>query len=159
MTKIPNARIRHQSLLATTQELIEQWQVRPVVQHIRDQNQIETIGLGEKIRRVNELYVIELGIRPTGGNRQRIQVASHHFQRPGLHRGDPGHAGACAEIQHALALDPLREVGEVTRHRQATGPAEAPVRRFVQNPPGFFRAERAIHVVAIDQPQLQVGPR
>ncbi|MNG03944.1 hypothetical protein D3C84_870460 [compost metagenome] len=49
--------------------------------------------------------------------------------------------------------------GEVTGHGQPAGPAETPIGRLVQDAPGFFRAEGAVHVVAIDQPQLQVGLR
>ncbi|MNP09115.1 hypothetical protein D3C76_1012070 [compost metagenome] len=158
MTEIPHSGIRHQCLSAAAEELVEQRQVGPVVQHIRHQDQIEAIGLGEKVRRVIELYVIELGIGPTRGNRQRVKVAGQYFERPGLRRRNPRHPGAGTEIQHPLAFDPMGVFGQIAGHGQAAGPAETPVRRLMQDAPGLFRAEGAVHVVAVDQPQLQVGP-
>lgn len=90
-------------------------------------------------------------------NGQWVEVAGHHLQRPSLDRCDARHAGTGPKVQHPLAFDPLRLLGEVAGHRQAAGPAETPIGRLVENAPGFFRAEGAVHVVAVDQPQLQVS--
>src|SRR5690606_21056803 len=56
-----------------------------------------------------------------------------------------------------LAVNPLGIFSQPARQYQAAGPAEAPVGRLFQNPPGFLRAEGSIHVVRIDQPEAQVG--
>lgn len=157
MLEIPYPRVGHQRLAATAEELIEQWQVGPVVEHIGDQDQVEAISLGEEVRRITQLHAIECGIGLARGNRQRVEVAGHHFQRPGLDRRDARHAGTGTKIQYALALDPLRLFGQVAGHRQAAGPTEAPIGRLVENAAGFFRAEGTVHVVAVDQPQLQVS--
>ncbi len=47
--EVPNPGIGDQRFAAPGEELVQQRQVRPVVQHIGDQDQVEPIGLGEEV--------------------------------------------------------------------------------------------------------------
>ncbi|MNJ32863.1 hypothetical protein D3C77_275390 [compost metagenome] len=155
MTEVAYTRVGHQGLLAAAEELIEQWQVGPVVEHVGHQDQVETVGFLEEVLGIAQLHAIERGIRLAGLQGQWIKVASHDLKGACAGGCDPGDSGAGAKIQHTLAFYPVPVLVQVTGHGQAAGPAEAPVRWLVEDAPGFFRAEFAVHVLGIDQPQLE----
>jgi len=117
------------------------------------------IRFGEEILRITQRHAIEFGVGAAGGQRHWVEVAGYHFRCAGLGGGDGGHAGARAEIQHALAAHPLRALGEPARQYQAAGPAEAPVGRLFENAPGFLGVEGALHITGVDQPQCDIGTR
>src|SRR3990167_9232765 len=60
--KVAHSGVRHQSLTATAEELVEQRQVGAVVEHVGDDNQVEAVGLGEEVCGVTQLHIIERGI-------------------------------------------------------------------------------------------------
>ncbi len=157
MLEVAHAGIGHQGLLPAGGELIQQWQVFTVVQHVSHQDQIEPVGFGKKVAGITQLHIIELRIGPAGRQRQRVKVAGHHFQRPGPGGSNRGNAGAGTKVQHALALDPLRLLGQKACECQPAGPAKRPVGRLVENAPGLVGGESAFQVVRIDQPEFERG--
>ncbi len=157
MLEITHPRIGHQHLAAAAEELIQQRQVGAVVEHVGDDDQVEAVGLGEEILRITQRHPIERRIGTAGLQRQRVEVAGHHFGRAGPGRRDGRHTRAGTEIQHALAASPFGVFGQPARQHQAAGPAETPIGRLLENPPGFLGAEGAIHVGRVDQPQSKVG--
>ncbi len=47
--EVPNPGIGDQRFAAPGEELVQQRQVRPVVQHIGDQDQVKPVGFGEEV--------------------------------------------------------------------------------------------------------------
>ncbi|MNC57571.1 hypothetical protein D3C75_1072460 [compost metagenome] len=86
---------------------------------------------------------------------QWIKVTCHDLKGASTGGGNGSDPGACAKVEHTLAFHPVTVLVQVAGHGQAAGPAKAPVRRFMQDAPGFFAAERAVHVLRINQPQLE----
>ena len=50
--EVAHPRIGHQHRLATAEELVEQRQVGAIVEHIRDDDQVVAVGLGEEVLRI-----------------------------------------------------------------------------------------------------------
>ena len=129
--------------------------VVPVIQHIGGNDQIQFTGDGEVIVGQGQGQLVELGIQGAGQACRFIQVAGDTEPGAGSTAGQCNDARATTEVQYPFATHLLGVIQYPACQCQTTAPAESPVRRLLQQAPGFLAGKGAVEVGRVQQPQLQ----